>query len=109
MSGCLRRYHWTKWVLHEPPNQGFTRLCLDREQGTGFRGGPSIPELCDGVLPRKHVRLADVVKVQKSAPERGIANLAAEVEVKADPANLADKTQGLVYNERTLEGALTAG
>ena len=22
----LRGYHWTKWVLHEPPNQGFTKL-----------------------------------------------------------------------------------
>ena len=25
-SGCLRGYHWIEWVLHESPNQGFTRL-----------------------------------------------------------------------------------
>ena len=32
MSGCLRGYHWAKWVLHETPNQGFTRLWLDRKR-----------------------------------------------------------------------------
>ena len=28
----------TKWVFYEPPNQGFTRLWLDRKQAGNFRG-----------------------------------------------------------------------
>ena len=29
--GCLCGYHWTKWVLREPPNQSLTRFRLDRK------------------------------------------------------------------------------
>jgi hypothetical protein len=36
-SGCSRGYYWTKLVLHAPPNQGFTKLWLDRELGNDFR------------------------------------------------------------------------
>src|SRR5271165_5941093 len=34
-SRRLRGYHRTKWVLHETPNQGLTRLLLDATVAAG--------------------------------------------------------------------------
>ena len=47
----MRGYHWKKWVLHEPSNQGLTRLWLDRKRVTWNEIKSANP------FPRKELQL----------------------------------------------------